>query len=84
MAARIHRNLYAVQSLDPITQGVGNVELYCCLPLDLGPNGTLTSHTRYCSLLVAPPPISGSDLLVTFERERAFASRWITFLWEVE
>lgn len=84
MAARIHWNLYAVQSLDPIIEGAGEVQLFCCLPLDLGPDGSLTEHTRYCSLLYARPPISGSDLLVIFERQRAFASRWITFLWEVE
>ena len=81
--ARVLSNLYAICSLDPVTQGVGDVSLYCCLPLDMDSNGLPADGSRYVSLVMVPSQCTNYDLLDRFNSSRAYAASWLTYMWEV-
>lgn len=81
MASVIAGSLYAIVSLDPVTELDGCV-VYCCLPLDMDPYGGIDERTRYVTLLIAPPGVMGSDLFGLAESSRPYSSQWITYVWD--
>lgn len=77
----IRYNLYALMSLSPIVDDRSGVSVYCCIPVDLGADGTIRSDSRYCTVLVVPPSLQTAGLLALYDPERAYSAQWLTFCW---
>lgn len=81
---RIAGHLYAIQSLSPIVgDTTGASVVYSCLPLDVDASGSITSDTRYITILSLPERFKGADIMPLFDYARPFTCTWLTYLWEV-
>lgn len=80
---RIFTNLYAICSLDPVTTVPDSMQMFTCLPLDVDGTGVPSDMTRYITLVMIPDQVKAFEILPYFQGSRAFAAKWITYMWEV-
>ena len=81
--SRVASNLYAVTSLDPITEDTNGITVMACIPVDLDSDGLPHPSTRYETLMQVPTKVGNWELLGYFDYARAFAAQWLTYMWEV-